>query len=108
MKKLVAERARAIAMTTGTRSSTEHFLTGSPSSKAASIRRDRSCQHLQLRFKNCLLPSLFLFLAFLVVFTGGLEPAVVRGVNAAGVCVEVDGVHLVLLHLGALARLILQ
>ena len=56
-----------------------------------------------LRLKNCLLPFLFLFLALLVVFTGGLEPAVVRGVEAeaAGVRVEVDGVHLVLLHLGA-------
>ena len=53
--------------------------------------------------KKCLLPFLFLFLAFLVIFAGGLEPAVVRVVEAeaAGVCVEVDGVYLVLLHLGA-------
>ena len=48
-------------------------------------------------------PSLSLPFPCFVVFTGGLEPAVVRVVEAeaAGVCVEVDGVHLVLLHLGA-------
>ena len=54
-----------------------------------------------LSWKNCLLPSLLIFLVLHVVFTGGLEPAVVRGVEAVVVCVEVDGVHLVLLHLGA-------
>ena len=56
-----------------------------------------------LSWKNCLLPSLLIFLVLHVVLTGGLEPAVVCGVEAeaAGVRVEVDGVHLVLLHLGA-------
>ena len=54
-----------------------------------------------LSWKNCLLPSRLIFLVLHVVLTGGLEPAVVRGVEAAGVCVEVDGVHLALLHLGA-------
>ena len=44
-----------------------------------------------------------IFLVLFVVFTGGLEPAVIRGVEAeaAGVSVEVGRVHLVLLHLGA-------
>ena len=54
-----------------------------------------------LRLKNCLLPFLFLFFALLVVLAGGLEPAVACGVEAAGVCVQVGRVHLVLLHLGA-------